>query len=57
VAPRDSSLRRINSVAIGRRPDIGGPQNRTARPDHARYGFGEVRVATLALLIFTVLSG
>jgi hypothetical protein len=24
---------------------------------HARYGFGEVRVATLALLIFTALSG
>jgi hypothetical protein len=26
-------------------------------PRVARYGFGEVRVATLALLIFTALSG
>jgi len=42
------------------RPPSGYARARVAGtdcPSAARYGFGEVRVATLALLIFTVLSG
>ena len=44
----------LNEIKIARQRSNHCKEN---SPSVAAYGFGEVRVATLALLIFTALSG